>query len=360
MPEQNVICCPGCGKRYSVPPGVPPGQFQCQDCSSVVVYGKGGGPPQGHPGGGGSAKRAGRAAAARRRIHDRRPEEDGEGGERHGGGGSWRRREQANPMLYLAGFLVLALLAGGGFVLVKKSRPAETAAAPPPKARPAGGGGSVGADDVAAPAGGEAAPKAGPAPAAPVDTAAAGGGIRVESRKSAKSEEYEKFEPAANPPTGGNYDKTSAALRIMLKQDRASVVAPLDHLPDTAPQTRQKIDEDVAIIADPMVGSEALRAQRRLVQVGRAAIPRVLSAAAKYDFSKYKGMDEARDGCVVADAVDGILREVTSYEKFARLQYTREGRIDQYQKTIEDWYEWWLSMGHKRASFPRKPAAGDE
>ena len=137
------------------------------------------------------------------------------------------------------------------------------------------------------------------------------------------------------------------------------MVAPLDHLPDTPADLQGKIDEDVARIADPMAGREALLAHRRLVKIGRPAIPRVLSAAAKYDFSKYRNMDEARDACIVADAVDGILREITSFEKFARLQYTREGHLDPYQKTMEEWYLWWLTQGHKRASFPKR-AAEDE
>jgi hypothetical protein len=165
---------------------------------------------------------------------------------------------------------------------------------------------------------------------------------------------------AANPPTGGNYGKTQSEILIAYKSDRASIVTELPHLPDTASDLQMRIDADVKSIADPNAGGEALQAEERLVQAGRAAIPRVLGITAKLDFSKYKGMVEARDACVVAASVDRILREITGYTTPPRLQFTPDGRLDDYPVCIEEWYLWWLTTGYKRETFYKTAPAKEE
>lgn len=194
-------------------------------------------------------------------------------------------------------------------------------------------------------------PAAAPPPAAPPP---AGGGLRAEP-KAKGAAPPEKFEPAANPPEGGNYGKSQGELLMMLKKERGSVVVPLEHLPDTGPDLRTRIDADVALISDPNTGSDALHAIDRLAKVGRPAIPRVLAATAGLDFSKYKDIREALDPCKVADAVDAVLKKITAYDKIPDLQFSPTGDLSAYPKAVEDWYIWWFSNGYRRATF-YKPA----
>jgi hypothetical protein len=159
-----------------------------------------------------------------------------------------------------------------------------------------------------------------------------------------------------NPPTGGNYGKTQSEILFALKEKRSTIVTDLPHLPDTPADVQSKIDADVKAIADPGSGGAAIKAEEELVKIGRAAIPRVLGITANLDFSKYKNMAEARDACVVASSVDRILREITGYTTPPRLQFTPEGRIDEYPVCIDEWYTWWLTTGYKRANFYKSAA----
>jgi hypothetical protein len=258
-------------------------------------------------------------------------------------------------MPYILGIVTLAILAGGAVFLFQASRKEE------PKVASKGGGKAAVnevADDL--PGGGEDAgtasraplpppPAAAPAPPAP---APAGGGLRAEPRAKGK-EPPEKFEPAATPPEGGNYGKSQGELLMMLKKERASVVVPMEHLPDTGPDLRTKIDADVALIADPNAGSDALHAIDRLAKIGRPAIPRVLAATAGLDFSKFTDIRQALDACKVADAVDAVLKRITAYDKIPDLQFSPTGDLSAYPRAVEDWYVWWFSNGFRRATFYR-------
>ena len=372
MADNLIVSCPGCGKRYSVPPGVPPGQFQCQDCSAVVVYGQkahAGGP---RPGGGAAARKHAKAEAAKRRIQRDRARhaddgygEDEEDGRHHRD--SFSTKKAKDPMPYVLGAVTLAILVGlslyfMGSTKTPAKQPVRKAdargkgaaagnglpggTAEGPAEAPAGTGG--GAEPAPAPGtagGGGGAGEDGPKPA---------GGLKTAVRTGGGSEPKDVFKEVENPPTGGNYGKSQAALLGMLKDRRAEVIVDLDHLPDTPGDLRQSVDSDVKKVADVNSGSEGIRAQDRLVKVGRPAIPRVLGIAAKLDFGKYKSILDARDDCVVADAIDNVLREITNYDKVTRLQYTPQSNLGDYPRCIDEWYVWWYTIGYRRATFYRK------
>jgi hypothetical protein len=357
MGEPLVVSCPGCGKRYSVPAGVPPGQFQCQDCSAVVVYGRGAaaGPPAGRAGGGG--KHRAKAEAVKRRLARGREEEDeGDGRRGRAAGPAGPPRKDAMP--YVMGFVVLAIVVGGTvFAMAGKKDP--------PPARP-----SKPVEEplsVAPPPGTPEAPDPEPRPAipgtarspAPSPAPRAEGGIKTAPRAGA-AEKRDEFQVVAEPPTGGNYGKSQAAILLMLRDRRAEVVTDLGHLPDTAGDVQSAVDRDVALLSDPLAGRDALVAQDRLIKVGRAAIPRVLGIAAKLDFSGFKTMAEARDACVVADGIDHVLRGITAYATPPQLQFSPQGNLEDYRRSIDEWYVWWLTHGYKRATFYKAAASEEE
>ena len=368
MADHVIVSCPGCGKRYSVPPGVPPGQFQCQDCSAVVAYGQGGAvaaPPKG----GGSARTRAKATAAKKRTaRGRRDEPDDDEDDRRGGRGA--EKEQKSPLPYIAGFAGMAILAGvAAYFATRDDAPkvAPKVAEVPKPAPSVGLIGPTGDPTPQYPATG-AAPAPAPAPApVPAYTPpppapkpeTRGPGLQTAVRSAGVEQKSEGYKEVANPPSGGNYGKSQSQLLMMIKDNRASVLTPLDHLPDTPPDVAQKIDEHMGKILDVNSGSAAIRAKDALIKIGRPAIPKVLSAFSRSDFSKYGDATGARDECVVADYADEILRDITAYPKGTRLQYSPEARLGAYQAAAEEWYVWWLTMGYKRETFYKK-ASEDE
>ena len=374
MAQPQIVSCPGCGKRYTVPPGAAPGQFQCQDCSAVVVYGQAAhGGHGGQPHGAGSAKKAAGAAGAWRKGHDRHAAgEEDEGRGRHHAGPPPQRQ---NAMLYVLGLVTLGILAAGTVFLLQqtKKEPAKTTATAKKgsggELSPEGGGEGGGEGSTALLPGGAPGTTGTPAPV-PLPAVigpstpppSTGGGLKAEPRAAKGAKAADKFTPVDNPPTGGNYAKSEGELRMMLKRGRAELLLPLDHLPDTTADLRTQIDADVARIADHDAGTEALKAAERLAKVGRAAIPRILSVAAKLDFSGYKDIKDARDDGVIAQSVDDVMRRITGYdnEKIPALQYTPSANLADFQRNAEEWYVWWLSTGYKRATFYKQADEGEE
>ncbi len=360
MAQHPIVSCPGCGKRYSVPPGAPPGQFPCQDCGSVVVYGvKGepaGPPPRGH----GSGKAHARAAAAKRRHQrERGQQDDDEEGDRRSRGPVGKSKAQ-NPVFYLLAMATVGCLVAGFAYLASREKGNPPKGAPPATASTGPGrGASLPVDSAAGTAPGvpALAPVASayvPKPAEP-ESGPASSPFKAVARSEGLQPKGETFKEAANPPAGGNYGKSQAQLLMALKDARASVVTDLGHLPDTSPDLQGKIDSDVAKVADPNSGSEGIRAQDRLIKIGRPAIPRVLAVASKLDFAKFKDILDARDECTVADAMDNVLRSITEYDKPPKVQYSPQfSKLVEYQQCIEEWYLWWLTVGYRRETFYRK------
>jgi hypothetical protein len=355
----SIVACPGCRKQYTVPGGVPPGQFQCQDCAAVVVYGQSGGASASSAKGGGGKRK--KAARGRKEPE---PEERGSGRARGGA-----PKKEGDPTPFILGIVAIAIV----ILIVVLMNQDETVAPTSTEtaAKTSGSGSTLRSGDFAGTTPTEPVKK----PEKPVnplgdpddlpaaktveeDPDALGPGARARKKPDAK--EDAKYEAAANPPTGGNYGKDVDDLRALVKSNRAAIIGDLPHLPDTPPALASEIDTLVLKVADPYAGREALDASHRLVAIGRAAIPRLLSAAAAQDFSKFTNMMDARDPCVVADAVDTALRDITSKTNITKLQFNPQGTLAVYPRVIENWYIWWLNTGYERASFPKKAETPDD
>ncbi len=363
----SIVSCPGCGKRYSVPEGVPPGQFQCQDCSAVVPYGQPAAAAAAAPAAAPAGARAGKPSGGRKRRRGGRGRDEDEGDDDRGRkrGAAAGGAKKQDPMPYVLGIVAVGLVAIIGVILANRNADKGKGGTADTVASTSRGGGGLRAGEF----GGEPVPE--PAAAAtpkgtplldpgggskpvreePEDPMAVGPGAR--RKENTRSDEDLKYEAAANPPTGGNYGKSVDELRTLVRSDRASVVVPLEHLPDSGEDVRREVDSLVAVVANPDAGGEFIKAQVRLIEIGRPAVPRLLSAVAKLDFSKHESMVDARDPCVVADAVDSTLREITGMTKYTKLQYNPQGKLHVYVKVIENWYIWWLNTGYERARFSK-------
>lgn len=370
MAEPQIVSCPGCGKRYSVPPGAAPGQFQCQDCSSVVVYGHNAGPapagrPQGRSAQGKSARSHAKAAAVKRRLARERDRDDDDEDDRRGARGGHGGKAPKSPMPYLLAFVGLGIVGAGIAFAVNAS---DT---PPPSRGPdlpaKEGAPAAPPEEVALGKASESPaqePMREPPPPPPARTAPPeeapkppSGGIRTAVRGGV-TDKKDEFKPAENPPSGGNYGKAQAALLTMLKENRFSVVTDLGHLPDTPGEVAQKIDEEIPKFSDPNAGSAFFRSRDRLMKLGRPAIPRVLGVAAKLDFSKFTKITDAAEICQVADAIDEVMRGITGYDKFTMLQYNPNSKLEDYPRVIDEWFLWWYTIGYRRATF-YKPEGAD-
>lgn len=366
MADATIVSCPGCGKRYSVPAGSPPGQFQCQDCSAVVVYGRGEPPPAAHgKGHGTSARTHAKAAAAKRKLaRSRRDEAEDEDDRPAHGHGDPKKKDSTVYVMGIVGVLVFAVAA---VVLVKNSGGnapkapaggggvAEVPAKAPPSPAPVEEPEAPVPDPVARP---KPAPR--PEPADPGESPKPSGGMKAAVRGGVE-EKPDNYTPAAQPPSGGHYGKSQAALILLLKDSRADVWIDPGHLPDTPSDLAQKIDADVLKMADVNGGAEGFKAQDRLIKIGRPAIPKVLGLVSKLDFSKYSSVLEARDACILGDAIDHVLREITGYDKVRMLQYSpQNGKITEYMESLDGWCLWWYTIGYKRETFYKAAGAPED
>lgn len=112
---------------------------------------------------------------------------------------------------------------------------------------------------------------------------------------------------------------------------------PLPHLDDTPPELRTRIDTLVATMLDLELTKEAARARRELVEIGRPAIPILLTKL----FETPADTEENRIRCGLVDqALQGITGQQFGYapgEAGSAAGTTEERR----QSSIKQWFAWW-------------------
>jgi hypothetical protein len=112
---------------------------------------------------------------------------------------------------------------------------------------------------------------------------------------------------------------------------------PLTHLDDTPPDLRERIDSLVATMLDLELTKEAARARRELVEIGRPAIPILLTRF----FETPADTEEHRIQCGLIDqALQSITGQQFGYapgEAGSAAGTTEERR----QSSIKQWFAWW-------------------
>lgn len=113
---------------------------------------------------------------------------------------------------------------------------------------------------------------------------------------------------------------------------------PLDHLEDTPPELRERIDSLIATMIDLDLTREASRAREELVQIGRPAIPRLLTKLWEIPL-------DTEDQSIQVNQVVVALRDITGqYHGYEPQELigsaagtTRERRLS----SVKQWFAWW-------------------
>jgi hypothetical protein len=118
-----------------------------------------------------------------------------------------------------------------------------------------------------------------------------------------------------------------------------SELAPLGHLADTPPALRAEIDDLIAKMCDLAApGTQFNRSSRRLREIGRAAVPRVLN-------KMYETPMRTREDVLVLARVEGCMRDITGMAfgfNPADLAETGVGGTEEERlSALKQWYAWW-------------------
>ncbi len=112
---------------------------------------------------------------------------------------------------------------------------------------------------------------------------------------------------------------------------------PLGHLEDTPLDLRRRIDQLAATILDLELTKESARAQRELAEIGRPAIPILLT---KF----YETPADSDDNCKRCNIIDQTLQRITGQQfgyapgEAGSVAGTTEERR---QSSIKQWFAWW-------------------
>jgi hypothetical protein len=327
---EEIVACPGCGKKFRIPEGAPGGTFQCTACNASVPYGtaaqKGGAPKAGARGATGAA--AGRSApasskAAAKAAHSRakaarRHEAEDEPDERGARRGAPKKDKDQQLVLWL-GLGGVAVVAVGAFFLMSKQKPKhyEPAVAPPPPA----------VAPVTPP------PEPTPAPEAQPAGGAAGTQPGAGEPKPAAASGIGEARQATGTGSGWSSDPNVLFVRY-------------DDAPGVTPQERETLDKDVVLFCDRDSGKAGVDARNRLKKQARKAVPPLLSVFEKHWKGK-KWEDDAEK--FASYQVQQLLMEITKADRprdfLARFDPRVAVPAKDFETAAKMWTNWWNTKG---------------
>ena len=132
---------------------------------------------------------------------------------------------------------------------------------------------------------------------------------------------------------------------MTFKTLKESKLIPLEHLEDTPPELRKEIDGLIAKMIDlDGPGYQFNRCSRRLREIGRPAIPRLLN-------KMYETPAKVREDVLVLARIVGALRDTSGVafgfnpadRKDSDIGGTEEERLS----ALRQWYAWWYTA-HNR------------
>jgi hypothetical protein len=324
-----VVACPSCAKKYRVREGSKPGQFQCTSCGAAVPYGAQAAPAKavparGGPGGGGrgggrrpARGRPGRArGGARGRARGRR------------GGGRYDDEEGPPPKSNAALYAIL-IIAGvvviGGVAALLLTQGGDEPYTPPTDV----------ADEKPATPDPEPAPKPAPKPEPEPEP-------KPDPKPEPKPDPKPKPKPKPRKP-GELAGMSRAGLATMSYE---ALVKELDFYEGTPEDVKSEINTLLKDLVDYNAGRAQLDAQSKLREIGRHAVPKVVSAFALVgDQGTHEGMVNT---IIVQDTLIGIVgnpHNLTELKQFARPDKKT------IQKVVKRWFVWWYSSGYQAKEF---------
>jgi hypothetical protein len=348
---EEIVACPGCGKKFRIPEGAPGGNFQCTACNASVPYGKSAakgkaaaGAPAAKGAKAAAAAPAGRAAAApagrsaraaapaaapsraaasgrrRGRAEEEEPEERGRGR------GAPKKPDSSKVVLWSSIGVLVLVGAVAAVWAMKKNAPTE----PPPKTT------------ATAPAATAPAAEPQPAPAAPTTALPPA--------------------PAAEPPKPPESSGIGAAKTNVSSGpvDLDALFSRIPDVPDVTPQEREVMDRDVALVTDFNAGKDSNDAYNRLRKGGRKSVPAVLSAfSAQWKASKWEAdMDKWASHRIQKLLIDiakadrpGVSASGEQFEARYVPQDPKSVPATDFQRAARMWVRWWNETGHKIEKF---------
>ncbi len=363
--SEQIVACPGCGKKFRIPDGSPPsGSFACTACGADVVWGgaaakgaaaKGASKPAGAKAGrGGDAGKTSSSGA--RRAKARRAREEAATSEPEAGAG---RRSRAAPSAKEKNTLPIVLSIGGAvaligvLVIVFTSKPTDPLAeaqrlqeeqrqaqareeSGTPVGKLTSSGTPTGTQpDTPKPE----TPKAETPATAPTPT--------VETPKPPDS----GIGAVAEGSDGRDY----AYYFKMDPNDLYAVEVP--EIAGTTPEEAAEFERQARLAFDFNSGGPGMNAERVLAKAGRKAMPFIIRQfSAQWKASQFKNENE-QFGCYKAQQICRQIIKATKFKSDFVARFPHQGDVgpDKFERAARMWTAWWLGEGQYIEQFTPFP-----
>lgn len=140
-------------------------------------------------------------------------------------------------------------------------------------------------------------------------------------------------------PRGTSVVELSDGSRVLEREPE-----PLAHLEDTPPELRERIDRLFATMIDLNLTREATAAQRELVEIGRPAIPTLLTGLYELPLNTV-------DDAIQVNMVDQALQQITGKDfGYAPMVAVGSGAgttEERRTSAIRQWFAWWYRSGDR-------------
>lgn len=359
----DIVSCPSCSKKFRIPEGAADsGTFPCSACGATVSYGAAAAAPAAA---GGRRSRRAKAAPAQpagggergRRGAKAKPAAAAGGRRGKGGRGRRARRGEGDELTpekkddntlpivaaVMGGLLVLGLLV---FILAKDDPKPEPVTATPEAldldttSGLSSGGGTDGTSTTPA----ATTPTSTPDTSTPTSTTP---DTSTDTTPTAPTKPEEASGVGStSEDTGGSDEKdysqwfnTDPSELFIVHEDIAGVDA----------AERAEIDSQVATAVDFFAGMQGNKAQVAIEEMGKKAIPALLST--------FKGQTwESREEQFAAHKVQQMLRTIVKAEEppsplVARFMGRELGDPKTFQRAARMWIAWWLGYLRHQESF---------
>jgi hypothetical protein len=158
---------------------------------------------------------------------------------------------------------------------------------------------------------------------------------------------FEKPAPVVKKPEPPTVD-----VRLLTAPELRKYMAALDHLESTPPALRREIDKKIATMVDFQSGVEGFKAQTRLIEIGKPAVPLLLREASHLTF---ESIEHRSAGAML----DKVLREITNYKRITPLKLIIE-KPAIYWRVFKYHLVWWKEHEHLAAGQDSPPGDQDK
>lgn len=144
---------------------------------------------------------------------------------------------------------------------------------------------------------------------------------------------------AKNKPKGFKKVTLSDGSRVHEREPE-----PLAHLETTPPSLRKEIDELYGKIIDLSLTKEMSRAKNRLTEIGKPAVPRLLTGLYEMPLADF---DEARKVQNIVNVLRNITGQRFGFEPMVLVGSAMGTTEERRASSIKQWFAWWYKKGSK-------------